>query len=459
MKTFDVVVIGGGGAGVAAAESARRAGASVCLIEEGKLGGECPWNACVPTKALLSASKMYYHLLHDAGQFGIKAKKVTLDFKALMRRKDAVVNTITGNGKSLEKFLTSLGVTIVKGRGVFEKKDTLRVGAQIIKGKAFVVATGSVEILPEIDGLETIDFYTYRDLVNLSSLPKSIAIIGAGPVGSEFATFFAGLGVKVALFHRSSHILSREDEEIALLAEERLRSFGVQIFTNTNPLGVKKERKGLRLTYQTGKSPRKTILVEKLAIAVGKRPNFEGVNIEAAGVKEKEGRVVVDKKLRTNAKHIFLAGDASSRLTFTHTAHLEGTMAGYNAAHVKSSESQGEVDLTVVPRATFLDPEVASVGLTAKEAKEEGYEFKVLKSAYRNLARPAVEGRRFGILKIIVEKSSDRIIGAHMIGERSGEIIHELALAMKAGIPMSLVSSTLHAYPTYSEIIAIADEV
>jgi pyruvate/2-oxoglutarate dehydrogenase complex dihydrolipoamide dehydrogenase (E3) component len=458
-KSFDVVVLGGGGAGVAAAENARRAGASVCLIEEGKLGGECPWNACVPTKALLQASKMYYHLLHDAGQFGIRSKSVTLDFAAMMKRKDAAVNTITGNGKSLEKFLKSIGVTIVKGRGEFVDKNTVRAGAQMVHGKAFVIATGSTEIIPEVDGIEKVGYLTYRDLVSLKALPESLAIIGGGPVGTEFATFFAQLGVKVALFHRSAHILSREDEEVALLAEERLRSFGVQIFTNTNPLGVKKERKGIRLTYQTGRSPRKSIVISKIAIAVGKIPNVHGLNIEEAGVKFKEGKVIIDKKLRTNAKHIFLAGDASNRLTFTHTAHREGSTAGWNAAHLMKDVLMSEVDLSVVPRATFLDPEVASVGMTAKEAVAEGYSIKVLKSAFRNLSRAAIEGKRNGILKIVVDKSSDRILGAHMMGERSGEIIHELALAMKAGIPMSLVSSMLHAYPTYSEIIALAEEI
>lgn len=458
---YDVVVLGGGSAGISAAEAAREAGAErVCILEEGILGGECPTTACVPTKSLLTAAKIYHRITHDAGHFGIRVKHVALDFPAIMRRKEAVIGVINGGGKQLEKYLKARGIHIIHERGVFESATVVRAGRHILRSKAFVIATGSKEILPPVSGLEDVPYLTYRGLVNLKKLPKSIAIIGAGPVGTEFATFFAELGVKVALIHRGDHILSREDEETALLIQHKLQTLGVKVLTKTNPLGVKKERGGIRLTYQEGKRPRTSMLVEHVAVAIGKKANVDNLSLEAAGLTvPANGKISLDDKLRTKVRNIFIAGDATSGFLFTHVAHFEGAVAGWNAAYIGKSGNMRSVDYRVVPRVTFLDPEIASVGMTAKEAIKAGNQISIYKAPVGILGRAAVEGKREGLLKVVTEKSSGQILGAHMVGERAGEVIHELALAMHMRVTLYDVVTMLHAYPTYSEAIPALEEV
>ncbi len=456
----DVIVIGGGSAGVAAALSAREAGAkSVCVIEEKLLGGDCPHEACVPSKVLLASARLYYKMAHEGGMFGVEAKSLSFDFARVVKRKTAVVNLITGNEKRLEKYLEMQKIDVVKGRAYFVDASTIRVGARVLKSKAFVIATGSVDITPPIHGIEETPYLTYADVTKLKKLPSSIAIIGAGPVGTEMATFFAEVGVKTALLQIAPHILPREDEELSVLAEARLRTLGVSVLTKTIALGLKKERKGIRLTYQTGKSPRKTMFVEKVLIASGKRPNVANLHLEAAGIKEENGKIELAPTLRTKAKNIFVAGDASSHLAFTHTAHYEGSIAGFNAANVSKPKSMQSVELGIVPRVTFTDPELASVGLTAQEAALAGHDIRILKTPLGVLGRAAVDGRREGMLKIIVEKKTDLILGAHMFGERSGEVIHEVALAMRTGVTAAVLQSGIRAYPTYSEGISLAQEL
>jgi pyruvate/2-oxoglutarate dehydrogenase complex dihydrolipoamide dehydrogenase (E3) component len=454
--TYDVVVIGGGSAGISAAEGAVDAGASsVCIVEEELLGGECPYEACVPTKTLLASSKLYYKTAHEAGHFGVDVKGVSFDWSRIMKRKNAVVNIITGNDRLL-KYLQGRGISVIKGRARFEDDHTVRAGAHLLKSKAFVIATGSKSIIPPIHGIEDTPYLTYEGVSTLKKLPRSIAIIGAGPVGAEFATFFGELGIKTALIDRSEHILPREEAELSALGEERLSRIGVHILTKSIVLGVKKERSGVMVTYQTGKAPRKSMLVEMILIASGKRADVKELNLEAAGVKEENGRINLDQFLRTNVKHVFVAGDASSHQAFTHTAHHEGVTAGWNAAHAGKTKGMQKVDLEVVPRVTFLNPEIASVGLTASEAVKAGHTIKIYKAALSVLARSAIDGRREGMIKIITDKKTDKVLGAHMLGERSGEVIHELALLMKSGLPLHASRSMLHAYPTYSEIISAA---
>ncbi|MFA5945323.1 MAG: NAD(P)/FAD-dependent oxidoreductase [Patescibacteria group bacterium] len=456
---FEVIIIGGGSAGLAAVEGAKEAGARrIAVIENRDLGGECPRRACVPTKALLSASKLYHAMRKDSALMGIRASGISIDLQAVMKRKDAVVSTIVG-GKRLEKMLQQKGVELIRGTSAFEDAHTLRAGSRVITASAFVIATGSVDVIPDIPGLNKVDYLTYEHLVDLQKLPSSIAIIGAGPVGCEFATFFGQLGVKTYLIQAGAHILSREDEELAIIAEAQLKALGVTVLANTKTLNVKEEGKSVVITYQTGRRPRAKLKVAELALAVGKRPNTVGLALVTAGIKtDAKGRIAVNNMLHTNARHIFLAGDVSSRFLFTHTAHYEGYIAGWNAGRVLDRKSQLATDLLVVPRVTFIDPELASVGLTAKEAIDAGFSIRVLKAPMRYLGRSAVDGKREGLFKVILDQKTDLILGAHMLGERAGEVMQELALAMRSGIPFSAVQSAIRAYPTYSEIIALARE-
>ncbi|MFA5946885.1 MAG: NAD(P)/FAD-dependent oxidoreductase [Patescibacteria group bacterium] len=449
--TFEVVIIGGGGAGMAAVEGAKAAGASrICLIESGNLGGECPNRACVPTKSLLASAKMYKSFLKDGLEFGVLGSP-RFDLKRAMARKESVIQAIVGGGR-LENYLKSQGVDVIRGKAVFEDAHTLRAGSRVLKAKSIVIATGTTDLVPPIAGLEDVEVLGYADAVSLPRLPKSIAIIGGGPVGCEFATFFASVGVKTTLIEPADHLLIHEDEELSLLAETALKDLDVTVLAKTKPLGLLNEKWGTKVTYQVGKRPRQYIWVEAVLVAAGKMPNIANLALERAKVKvEKTGRVLVNSKMQTNAKHILLAGDVSGRLMFTHTAHYEGFIAGWNA--IKPKEAY-DTDLSVIPRVTFIDPELASVGLTQAEAVKSGFETVIYRTAIHTLARAAVDGKQTGVLKVVVDKKTDLILGGHMLSERAGEVIHELALAMRHGLPFSAVRAGLRAYPTYSEAIS-----
>jgi len=455
-KTFDVVVIGGGSAGIAAIEGAKAAGAkSVCLVEsENRLGGECAYWACVPTKAMLKAAKLYHLTKYGVGRYGISTGKVTYDFAAILHRRDAVVRALTGNGNRLLYYAKQLKVTVKHGRAQFINDKMIDVKGERVRAKAFVIATGSKEREPIVDGIESVPVWYSRDVVAMKHLPSSVAIIGGGPIGSEFATLFGLLGVKTTVLEYGDHILPREDAEIAVLAEESLQNLGVHVLTKTKPLGLKRSGRRINITFQVDRKPRQSLLVDKVVVAVGRKPNTEGLALDRAGVKIDDfGRIVLTPALQTNHAHIFAAGDSSSRFQFTHIAAHEGYIAGWNAARVKSESKQLVREENVVPRITFLDPEVASVGMTVADATKAKKKFKIVRFPFSALGRAAIDGNRDGLIKIIVNAKSGLILGAHVTGERAGEIMHELALAMYAGVPISTVQGMLHAYPSWSEVI------
>lgn len=455
-ERFDVIVIGGGSAGLSAAFRAREYGLTVAVVEADKLGGECPNWACVPTKAMLRAATLYETMRRDGARMGVKAEKLTLDFPALMRRKDAVVNAITGNGKRLPAALRHDGIELVRGRASFLSKTTIAVGERVFSAKAFVVATGSREYVPPIAGIDEVPYLTFREAVSLKRLPRSIAIIGAGPVGCEFATFFAKCGVRTVLLVAGTQILQREDDELAALAAQSLTHRFVTILPRTKVLSLAKHRKQIAVVYQQGSAKRRTMVADAVLLATGRRPNIEGLHLEKAGVRfDGDGRLKPDAALRI-APHIFVAGDVSGEMLLTHVAHHAGVTAGDNAARAVKKASVRRLKLDVVPRVTFIDPELASVGMTAKEAVAAGHEVAIKRFPIGALGRAVVDGKRDGMCKIVLDEASGKMLGAHILGEHAGEVIHELALAMHLGTRWEDVITMIHAYPTYSEVIPAA---
>ncbi|MFI3155382.1 MAG: FAD-dependent oxidoreductase, partial [Methylococcaceae bacterium] len=268
---YDVLVIGAGSAGLSAAFAARQAGATVAMIAADKMGGECPNYACVPTKAMLVAALRYDDFKRNASKFGINARSVTLNVEAMMARKDAVVSAMTGRHR-LEKILEKAGVTLFRGIASFVDDESVKVGTHLISAKSFVIATGSIPKIPPIAGIESITYWTPREAVEITELPASIAIIGGGPIGCEFATFFSLCDVPVVMFDVAPRLLPREDAENATFAERELKHRGVAFHGNTKVLSVIKDRNHLRITFQTGDAPRQTLRVEKLLVASGRTP-------------------------------------------------------------------------------------------------------------------------------------------------------------------------------------------
>ncbi|MFH1611350.1 MAG: NAD(P)/FAD-dependent oxidoreductase [Patescibacteria group bacterium] len=448
----DVLVIGAGSAGLSSALTAREFGKKVIVIYNDELGGECPNYACLPMKALITCAKAYEFTKNETSLYGVHCSLVQYSFPEIMKYKSAVVDTVTGHGKRLAGLLEKSGVKTVKGFAEFETANIVKVGNQRFWASKIVIATGSIPRIPPIEGIEKIKYLTYKEVTSLKHRPKSVVVVGGGPVGCEIATFFGMLGTKVSVMEVLTQILGREDREISALSQAQMQKSGIDVFTNTKVLSVLQQGKKILLTYQQGQKIRKTILVDQVVISAGTVAQISGLHLEKAKVKiDARGKIVVNDFLQTSVKHIFTAGDASGKMQFTHTAHRDGEVVGRNVCVLKSA--MRKIDNRVVPRATFVYPEVASVGITQKEALELGVKVEVKSFPIGALGRAVACGKRSGLLKVVIEKKTGQIMGAQMIGECAGEVIHELALGMHLRAKFADVSSMIHAFPTYSEAI------
>ena len=446
---YDLLVIGSGSAGFAAAQAGRGSGRKIALVESDRLGGECPNWGCVPTKALLASAKQLRasQAWETLGLYGAEAR---MNFTEVMRRKDALVAGLTG--KRLSRVADALGIDVLRGRASFLDPHTLHVGTREVTAERFVIATGSAVRVPSIPGLEGVAWWSFKDAVSAARPPASLIVVGGGPVGVELATFFSAAGTKVFLVQGAPQLLEREEPEIANVIKDSLEKFGVEILMKSEVLRVMAAQKGLEASVRAGTQMR-TLQAEHLLLATGKVAEVSGLGISAAGVElDARGWVKTNAELRTTAKHIWAAGDVTGGMLFTHIAHAEGALAGTNAFAKKPSR----IDLRVAPRVTFSDPEVASVGLTEAEAKKAGSAVVTSTFPIASLGRAYVEGKRIGLIKLVVDTKTRKVLGGHIASERAGEMIHEIALAMKTHTTVDALASMIHAYPTYSEAISAA---
>lgn len=450
--TFDVIIIGTGSAGFSAMEGATSLGASVCVIEKERFGGECPNYACVPSKAALQAAKMFRHA-NALKTYGSTASGVNFDFKSISNYRQSVVDTITGGGEHGDRYikiLDKMGVERRIGEAVFVDQHTIEVNGEQLTAKSIIIATGTVDFIPPISGVDNVPYWGWKEAIQVNAQPKSLAVIGGGPVGCEIATFYASFGTPVTLLQAASAVLNREDEEISTLAKTALEKTGVKVVLDAQVHHLI-SRAGMIQLEVEGQD---VLTVEKLVIATGKRSNVASLNVEAAGVKLTErGQLETNKQQRTNVEHIFGAGDVDGGMQFTHTAHHEGWVAGHNAAlkALAKGDKPAKSSDKVVPRVTFIDPEVASVGMTAAQIKEAHGKVLVGKYQVAALGRAVTENARFGLIKVVAHPETRKILGAHMIGERAGEVIHEAALAIHLNATLEQLTSMIHAFPTYSE--------
>lgn len=448
MNDFNVIVIGGGSAGFAAAGRAVDGGAKVALIESDKLGGACPNNACVPTKILLGAAKLLDDMRH-AQAFGIDAEKISFDFKRVMARKNAIVDQLTG--ERLRRVLDKRGISLFAGRAAFISDEALDLDGQILSADKFIIATGSIPFIPPVRGLGEAGYITNKEAVNLTELPESIAIVGGGSVGVEFSQIFSRFGSKTTLIEAGQRLLGREDAEIAELLRTYLQEQGIDVLTGVEAasVAVSSGRKVVRMTAPAGV---REAIVDEVMIAAGRVPAVEDLQLGAAAVKYDRRGVEVDDSLKTSAENIWACGDVTGKFFYTHMAAYQGDIAGFNAI----ADEPDRVDYAVVPRVTFCDPEVAGVGLTETEAYEAGFDVRIGRMPYRYLGRALVAGERRGLVKLIADGSNRRILGGRIIGAQAGELIHEIAVAMKAGMSVDALAEVVHAYPTLSEGIEAA---
>ena len=447
---YDITIIGGGVGGLVTASGAAQFGAKTALVEKAKvLGGDCLNFGCVPTKTLLHSAKVFHQVKNCAG-LGINTGPVSLDFGKVMDHMRKIKATIAVHDDP-QRF-RDMGVDVFFGSGSFKDSGTFTVNGKDLTSKKFLIATGSRPAALPIPGLDSVNYLTNESILKLTELPKSLIVLGAGPIGMEYAQAFARFGSKVTVIEKMGQILPREDKELADPLEEVLKSEGITIETCIETEKIEEKNGQTVITALCEKDHcRKRFTADKLLVAIGRAPNIEGLNLDGIGVKTRRSGIVVDDSLKTSVPNIFACGDVSGPFPFTHMAeHQAGVVIG-NALFPLVNRKMNK---TVVPWATFTDPPFARVGATEAEAKEKYGDsaVKVYRYQYSSHDRAIIEGATAGMVKLVCDLKG-RLYGAHIVGGDSENLIHEYALAMANGITVQKISSTIHVYPTMGQIV------
>jgi len=441
-NNYDVIVIGAGAAGLSSAIGCAIMGAKTAIVEKAKhMGGDCLHTGCVPSKTLIRAAKVA-QLMRRGKEFGLNSVQPKYDFSKVIDHVQSVIKSIQPND-SPER-LASFGVRTIKGSAKFLNKHTIIVDGKKHFAKKFIIATGSTAWTPPIKGLKETGFLTNETLFVNKKFPKTLIVIGGGPIGSEMAQAFSRLGSKVVIIERGPRILSRDDKEASEAMQEVFKKEGIKILCNANVIEAQKE--GSKKAIIVERNGRKIkVTGNEILAAIGRQPVFKELDLDRIGVKY--GRAItVNDYLQTSVSNIFAVGDVNGKYPFTHGAEHEARVAVRNVLF----PGKQKADYSVAPWATYTDPEVAHCGITEEEAKIQKLEFDVHKFELKEIDRAITDVETAGFVKLITDKKG-YILGAHIVGEHGGELMHELVLAMKAKIPVTTISRTIHMYPTLSQ--------
>jgi dihydrolipoamide dehydrogenase len=446
---YDLIVIGSGAGGSVAAHIASKAGMSVAIIEADLIGGECPNVGCVPTKALLQAAEIYEAAKHGA-RFGIRGTTVGYNYPSIKAWKDlAVKRTGTYLG---EEMYTRDGIAVIKGRAHFIDAHTISVGVARLNARHFLIATGSELVVPPIPGLQSSGYLTYREAINLTRPPKSLAIIGGGAIGCEFAQLFAIFGTKVYIIDVAERLLAKEEPEVSELLEARFTSeYSMSINLSTTVDKVESRGGKKQLTLRRGNKTT-SLTIDEILVATGKRAVVD-IGLENAGVEYEKNRILTNSYMQTSAPHIFAAGDCVGPYLFTHMSTYQSKLAAHNLMHPRAKI---EADYKAVPRCIFTNPEVASVGRTETELTTNKVSFKKVVVPISVVGRANTSDVGEGFIKVLASTKTDVILGATIVSPHAGEVIHELTLAVQNELTAAQVAQTIHAFPTWSESVRVA---
>lgn len=447
-----LVILGAGPGGYVAAIKAAQLGARVTVIEESEVGGTCLNNGCVPTKTLLSTTKLL-HKARNSEEYGIEISgQIMPNFSKIMERKNKVVSTLVRGIRSL---LKNWRVNIIEGKGMFISPEKIEVkrkdgSTEIVEVDKIIIATGSRPAQLPLFPFDGEHILSSDDALNIKSIPKSLIIVGAGVVGCEFAFIFNELGTVVTMLEIMPRAISTEDFEISEILERELKKNKIKLMTGVKVNRVKAQHDGIHV-YLEGE---KELVAEKLLVSVGRALNSEGIGLEATGIKKGlKGEILVNEKMETNIEGIYAVGDVIGGLMLAHVASREGIIAAKNA--IGGDE---KVDYGVVPYSIYTSPEIASVGLREHQAAERGIKVRTGHFQFRSLSKAHAIGEIEGIIKIVSDYTSDRILGVHIIGPYASELIHEATIAIKSGLKTKDIAETIHAHPTLSEGLMEAAE-
>ncbi len=447
---YNLVVIGAGTAGLVSAVGAAGLGAKVAIVEKHLMGGDCLNFGCVPSKGVLRAARAV-HAARHAETFGARTDgSIGVDFGAAMERMRRLRAEISHNDSA--KRLAKLGVDVYMGEARFVARDAVEVAAQRLAFSRAVIATGARAADLPIPGLKEAGYLTNETVFSLTELPRRLAVIGAGPIGCELAQAFARFGSEVTLIEAVPQILIKEDRDAAQLVQHALEQDGVKIV-----VGCKITNVGCKMTVEGGPKGKtivaehggtiREIAVDEILVAVGRAPNVEGLDLEAAGVEFDKTGVKVDDRLRTSNRRVYAAGDICSGYKFTHAADAMARIVLQNALFFGRKKSSA----LVIPWCTYTDPEVAHVGLHEKEAQEQGLDVVTHTVPLKEIDRAVLDGETVGFARVHAERKTGRILGATLVASHAGEMIGEISLAMVGGSSLGALSRTIHPYPTQAE--------
>jgi len=446
---YEVVVIGGGTAGMTVAKLLARDGTRVVLIEEARTGGDCLYTGCVPSKALIATAGMLA-TIRRAGDYGVRAGEPELDLPAAIARKNWIIDEIGVVDSPAS--LAEAGVAVLSGHAEFVDATTIRVGERTITAQRIVIATGSRPTVPPIPGLIESGFVTSDELMELTTLPRRLAVIGAGPTGLELGQTFARFGSEVTVVDRSPRVLARDDAEAAERVADKLRSEGITFRLGCEVEHAEPSRGGKRLSLRAHTGEMSEIEADEILAAVGRTPRTISLRLDAAGVALDGDAIKVDERFRTSSPTIWACGDVTGPPYYTHAAEDQARTVAKNIQGGKSSWSG-----RALPWATFTDPEIAGVGLTEEAARaKHGDKLEVLRFPYDHLDRAMTDGRGDGFVKVLLAPGGLReilggeVVGAHAAGANAAEIVQQFAVLMAWRLPAGILAKAVQAYPTYS---------
>lgn len=447
-----IAVLGGGPGGYVAALKAAQLGAQVIVVESSEVGGTCLNWGCIPTKALLASAEAL-HKARNLSDYGIELNgSVTPNLSLIMERKNKVVSTQV---KGIRALFKSWGVELIEGRGRLtgpasievEKKDG---STATIAADKIIIATGSRPAeLPafKFDGKNIL---SSNEALTITDIPKSMLIIGAGVIGCEFACIYNELGAEVTMIEMMPRAVSTEDEEISELLAKELKKKKIKLLTGVGVTKVEKMPDGMHAHLPDGKE----IAAEKILVSIGRALNSDNIGLESVGINRgKRGEIIVDNRMETNIKGVYAVGDVIGRIMLAHVASTEGIVAAENICGRDTT-----MDYSVVPAAIFTSPEIGSVGLRENQAAEKGIKTRIGHFQFRALGKAHAMGEISGFVKIIADAGTDKILGVHIIGPHASDLVHEAAVAMKAGLTARDIAATIHAHPTLSEGLLEASE-
>ena len=450
---YNVVVIGAGTAGLVTAAGTAGLGGRVALVERNLMGGDCLNFGCVPSKALISSARLVQRI-RESEKWGLDGQEPQFAFERIFERMRARRAKIAPHD-SAERF-ESLGVDVFHGEAQFVSPHQVEVNGHRLRARNFVIATGSRAAVPKIKGIESVPYFTNETIFDaLKRKPENMVVLGGGPIGCELAQTFQRLGVEVTILQRGDQLLPREDRDVGEFVERRLINEGVRIIKKADAHSVAISDNGKvalqLLDRQSGRLAEPTFFADALLVATGRTPNLRSLDLKSVGIDVTDRGVRVNDYLQTSQRHTYAVGDVIGPFLFTHMADAQARVVVRNVLMPFQFLRQ-KMDYSVVPWCTYVDPEVAHVGLGEKEAKRQNIDYDLFIVPLEDVDRAVVESEEAGFAKILTQKGSDRILGAIIVAPHAGDLLHEFVIAMRAGIGLSTIASTIHAYPTLAEL-------